>query len=181
MPITNTMGTPPPASASKRTVSAPRKPIKAQREEALNGMGQIAQIPLVTMRMYADVGAMSIHWPNIAKELANLAETQEPIAAVIDPLIKIGPYTALIAAVMPLTMQVLVNHKMAPAGAMGTVPASSLQAQVEAGLAQQELAALQVQLEAEQQAAQMRKEIDASRRAMADAMQDYAHEAADVK
>lgn len=169
MPIVNSMGTPPPSGTPRKTtVSAPKKPIKVLREEALNGFGQIGQVPLLAFKMYADVGAMSLHWPNIAKELAALADTQEPIAAVIDPLIKVGPYTALITAVLPLAMQVAVNHGKAPAGAMGTVPATTLTAQVETGLAMAELEALKMQQEAEKAAAEMREEIAVARKQMTD-------------
>src|SRR5215469_197856 len=137
MPITSS---PPPvrtgsASRAPSAARAPKKSMTEQREEALNGFGQLAQAPLIALRQYADVGAISIHWPNISREVAGLAETQEQVARLVDPLIRIGPFTGLIAAVLPMILQIGVNHNKVPAGAMGTVPAASLTAQVEANLA----------------------------------------------
>jgi len=173
MPITNA---PPPVVGAKRTASTPKKTtsVKDQRKEALEGIGQLAQVPLIAMKQFEDVGAFSVHWPNVAREVAELADSQEAIARVIDPLIKIGPYTGLVAAILPFAMQIAVNHGRVAAGAMGTVPANSLAAQVEAGLAQAEMEALQTQLQAEQAAQAMRDQIRQQRKSMADSQASQA-------
>jgi hypothetical protein len=113
-----------------------------------------------------------MYWPKVAQELANLADSQEQVAKFIDPLIQIGPYTGLITALLPLVMQVGVNHGIMAPGGMGTVPASTLSAQVETSMAEQELQALQVQLQAEKAAHALRSEIAESRKAMQQAMSD---------
>lgn len=136
--------------------------LKARRE-AVGALGQLAQVPLIATRQYADVGALSLYWPSVADELAKLAESDERIAQVIDPLCQIGPYAGLITAILPLLLQVAVNHGAVAPGAMGTVPASTLAAQVETGLAQQELQALQVQAQAEEDARRMRADIEKAR------------------
>jgi len=71
-------------------------------------------------------------------------------------------------------MQIAVNHGRVAAGAMGTVPANSLAAQVEAGLAQAEMEALQTQLQAEQAAQAMRDQIRQQRKSMADSQASQA-------
>jgi hypothetical protein len=163
MPIVNT---PPPA----KTASAPRTSAKktatlAARTEAVSTLGQFAQVPLIALKQYADVGAINLHWPRVSEEIAKLAEAHEEIARIIDPLMQVGPYAGLITAVLPMVMQIAVNHgRMAP-GAMGTVPSSALSAQIETALAQQELEALRVQREAEAQAHAMRAEIENERKA----------------
>jgi hypothetical protein len=167
VPVTSS---PPPA---RKAPAAPAKPaaekqLTRDRRETLTGFGQLAQAPLIGFRLFADAGAVGVHWPGIARELANLAETQEQIAAFFDPLIKVGPYTALVTAVLPFFAQIAVNHGRAPAGIMGTVPASMLTAQVESALAQAELEALQAQHQAEQAAEAMREQMAESRRAMQD-------------
>ena len=167
MPFTSA---PPPPVKKTAPRSVKESSVLNERTDALNGIAQIVQLPLIAIHWYADVGALTIHWPNVAREVATLAESQEKIAALIDPLIRIGPYTALIAAGLPLVMQVAVNHGTMPAGAMGTVPATALAAQVETAMAQQELESLRLQMEAEKAAAVMRSEIEKSRRAMAEAM-----------
>jgi|SRR5579862_4949957 len=164
---------PPPVRKAPAKAAVKAEPqVTKDRREALTGFGQLAQVPLIGLRMFADAGAVSLYVPGIAREIAELAETQEQVAAFVDPLIKAGPYFGLVTAVLPLVMQVAVNHGRFAAGAMGTVPAVSLAAQVEAGLARQELEALTVQLEAEKAAAAMREEIAEARRQMLIASHD---------
>jgi len=174
MPVAS--AAPPPVRRPAVTADKPKpeSQVTKDRREALSGFGQLAQVPLIALRMYADAGAVGIHVPGIARELAKLAETQEQVAAFVDPLIKAGPFTGLVTAVLPLILQLGVNHGRVAAGAMGTVPASSLSAQIEAALAQAELQALTQQAEAEQAAALMRQEIAESRRRMAAALNGQA-------
>jgi hypothetical protein len=160
--------------ASSKPNATPKKSILEERTEALTGLGQLAQVPLIATKQYADAGAVGIHWPGVSKELAELAETQEEIAKFIDPLIKIGPYTGLVTAVLPLILQLAVNHGVTPAGAMGTVPANMLSAQVEASLAEQEMIALQAQLDAEKAAEEIRNKIKEQRRDMANSQASQA-------
>lgn len=147
--------------------------LTAKRSEAITSLGQFAQIPLMATKQFADVGTIAMHWPNVSKELAKLAETTPVIARIVDPLMQVGPYAGLIAAVMPMVMQFGVNHNRMVPGAMGTMPATAISAQVEAQAAQQELEALSIQLQAEKAAAAVRQEIAEARRAMADAMRDH--------
>jgi hypothetical protein len=120
------------------------------------------------MRQYADAGTIGLHWPNISEELATLAETQPVIANFVDPLIKVGPYTGLVMAILPFFTQIAVNHGRIPAGAMGTQPGNSIAAQVEASLAQAEMESLTAQLQAEKAAQALRDEIKLARKQMAD-------------
>jgi hypothetical protein len=129
-------------------------------------------MPLIAMKQYADAGAIGTYWPGIAKEVAILAESQPAIAGVIDPLMKIGPYTALVAATLPFLMQIAVNHGRVAPGAMGTVPASTLEAQIKTAMAQAELEALRAQQEAEQAARALRDELAESKAQMEKAMSD---------
>ena len=171
MPITSA---PTPPSVKKavapKPVSRETSNLTRERTEALAGLGQLAQVPLMALRQYADVGALGVHWPNVSREVAKLAESQEQVARVIDPLIKVGPYTGLITAVLPLVMQIAVNHGRVAPGAMGTVPATSLAAQVETAMAQAELEALRTQMEAERQSRKMRDDIDRERREFQEAV-----------
>ena len=173
MPITNA----PPPVVRNATISSKSKTVKvsnveADRTKALAGLGQLAQVPLLATKQYADAGAVSLYWPNVAKEIAVLADTNEQVAKLIDPLIQVGPYTALIAAVLPFVMQIAVNHKLVAAGAMGTVPGESLAAQIETAMVQQELEALRTQRDAEKAAQALRQEIAESRQELANAMSD---------
>jgi hypothetical protein len=169
MPIVNS--TPPPARGSSSqsnakptaTVKVPKS--RKDRTEAVAALGQLAQVPLMATKQFADAGAVSAYWPSVSEEIAKLAETQPAIANIIDPLMQVGPYAGLIAAVLPFVMQIGVNHGRLAAGAMGTVPADTLSAQIEAGLAKQQLEALKVQAAAEAEANAVRAEIANERKA----------------
>jgi len=106
-----------------------------KRAEGLNGLGQLAQGLFLMTGQYADAATVGMHFPPMAKELANIAETNEAIAKPIDFLIEIGPYGALIEAAIPLVMQILANHRLIKAEAMigsNIVPPEVLEAQMKA-------------------------------------------------
>lgn len=74
----------------------------------------------------ADAAAITVHAPNIAQALDDLAHERPEVAAVLDRVLQVGPYGVLIAAVVPLALQVLANHEALPAGALGTIPREQL-------------------------------------------------------
>lgn len=162
MPITDNTPAPPPSKAKTVRTAAESK-TTAARTEALTGLGQLAQVPLMATRQFADAGAVGLHWPQIAAETAKLAESLPQVARLIDPLIKAGPYAGIVTAVLPLIMQVGVNHGRVPAGTMGTVPGDALAAQIEARLAEVELEALRSQQQAEASARDIRERIAEAR------------------
>ena len=168
MPITSVASAPPPKNSSNTSSNnRPSSRVTKEREELVAQLGMFAQVPLIATRQFADAGAIALHWPSVAKELAHLAETQEPIARIIDPLIQVGPYAGLIAAVLPLAMQLAVNHGRIKPGSLGTVPGVALASQIETAMARQELAAMHDQMEAERQAAESRAEIERMRKDIA--------------
>jgi hypothetical protein len=77
---------------------------------AVNGLFQVATLGFTAKGMYADAAAIAIHGPNVSRELATLAESDERIASVIDYLTTAGPYTGLIMAVLPFALQIAANH-----------------------------------------------------------------------
>lgn len=152
---------PPPASGAKSRGSFSQPKSKyAERLEGLQGYGQLVQAGFIAFRQYADAGAVGIHAPKLADEIAKLADTDERVAAFIDPIIQAGPFSGLIMAGLMFGLQIGVNHGMLRPGAMGTVPRETLSARVEAGLAQMQAQALREQMEAEAEAESLRAEIN---------------------
>jgi hypothetical protein len=150
MPIDAPVGPPKTSRATaKTTVKASNK--TAERTEALNGIGSLTQAGLIASKQYADAQAIGMHWPKIADELASLANSEAVIARFIDPLIKAGPYTALAMAVLPLVAQISVNHKVIPAGTLGTMPGDVLGAQMELAVQKQQIEMRQAQQESQRQ------------------------------
>lgn len=68
----------------------------------------------------ADAAVISHHTPTIAAALNDLAQDRPEIAAALDRVLKVGPYGVLFASVMPMALQIMANHRVIPAGMMGT-------------------------------------------------------------
>lgn len=143
------------------------------REEGLNGLAQIGQGIALALRQYADAATLGTHFPPVASELAKLADHYDVIAKPIDLLIQVGPFGALIAAAMPLVTQLAVNHRMAPAGMMGTVPPETLSAQMQAQM-------MRMQAEMMRQQALAVKEMEAAKQEIADLMNTNANDGTTV-
>lgn len=163
MPIATT---PPPitASAPKPPTARQTKTAKA-RTEAVNGIWQLAGFGCMFTGNLADAGAISKHSPAITTELVNLAENDEKVANVIDKLANIGPYGAIMTAMIPMALQILVNHdrfKASPATAqMGVVPRAALEAEIHMAMAEAEMHAQMMQQEAEEQLARVKAAMEA--------------------
>lgn len=151
-------------TAPPRKPAAPRPASPAQSkaaDERIKNRGasvaslfQLAQFGCVTFGQYADAGALAMHGPATANELAKLAEINPWIGKGIDSLDIVGPWAGLVTALMPLTLQLMVNHgKIAPerVASMGVYPPAMLEAQAKAQLAQMQQAAVEAQRAAEDQ------------------------------
>jgi hypothetical protein len=152
------------ASPAKAAVAVPEEQTQLQkRTEGLMGLGQLIQGGCMMFGQYADAGAIGTHFPNLGVELAKAADSSEVIAKPIDFLIELGPYAGLIAAGMPLVLQLMANHRMLNAGMLmgqGVVSPEVLDAQMKARMAQMQAEAMRAQQEAIQQAQQAQQEYD---------------------
>jgi hypothetical protein len=61
-----------------------------------------------------DVVAIADHGDNVAQAAALTAAERPEVAAVLDKLSTVGPYSILFGAVAPLITQVLTNHRLLP-------------------------------------------------------------------
>ena len=61
-----------------------------------------------------DVVAISDHGANVARAAALTASERPEVAAVLDKLSTVGPYSILFGAVTPLLAQVMTNHGILP-------------------------------------------------------------------
>lgn len=140
-------------------------PKTKEREEAANGLFQLAGFGLILTKNYADAGAIGKHSPKISHELALLSEKNDGVAHILDYLTEAGPYAGLITAVMPLTLQLLVNHKILKAEGMsgaGVVSPEALSAEVRADMARQTAEAVRSQQKAENELRQLAAEASAN-------------------
>lgn len=121
-----------PGQASGTGTTRRRKqPDRVDYKTPLIGLAQIPAgiLAMVGMRkpvFAADAAAITVHAPPIAGALDDLAHEDPAAAAVLERVLQVGPYGAVLAAVAPLVLQLLANHDAIPAGALGTIPPREL-------------------------------------------------------
>ena len=175
MPFEGIKGSPPPPKTSRPAPERKASPKTKAREEAANGVGQLLAFGCMVTGNLADAGALGMHWPNVAHELAAVAESDERMAKGLDYLLEVGPYGNLIVVVLPLVAQVLANHKIVKAESLagaGVVHPEALEAQVKTDMARQAAEAIRQQQAAE---AEMRR-LHAEMNGFADSMADNAND-----
>lgn len=124
------------SGAAPRVAAAPR-PRKTTRPAAKKsepdyraGIMGLLQIPAMGLTMIgrqtknpalqADGYALAMHAPGLAEALNETAKAQPSVARALESIMKAGPYGAIIAAMVPLVMQLAANHGvMNPAPQMG--------------------------------------------------------------
>lgn len=84
------------------------------------GIAQLVAAPLMVAglknpALRADAAAIVHHAVPIADAMQETAEQIPGFAAALDKLLSVGPYGALLAAAMPLAVQVAANHGFLPA------------------------------------------------------------------
>lgn len=154
------------------TPAVPDQTLNAKREEGLNGLAQLAQFLCVGTGQLADAAALGMHFPPLAKATADLADDYESVAKPIDYIIKLGPFTALIAAAAPLVFQILANHKVIDAAAMssqGVVSPEVLESRMRAQIAQMQA---QAKIEEMQAVREAQAQIDQYNAMMAEESQE---------
>lgn len=114
-----------PGQASGTGQRRRKQPERVDYKTPLVGLAQLPAgiLAMVGMRkpvFAADAAAITIHAPPIAGALDDLAHEDPAAAAVLDRVLQVGPYGALLAACAPLVLQVLANHEAIPPGALGT-------------------------------------------------------------
>lgn len=92
-------------------------------EEGLNGIFQMAGFTLAmagqkNKAFLADSVAIAHHGPEVSSALNALAMERPEVAAVLDRILAVGPYGLVLAAVLPLAMQLGANHGLPIPGAM---------------------------------------------------------------
>lgn len=132
----------------KSTASGPRTATRQKRSTGVDytpGVMGLFQIPAGVLGILgtanptflADSATITVYAPPVAVALSDLANERPEIAAVLDRVLAIGPYSALVAAVAPMILQILCNHGVVPVGILGTTKPDDLVAYV---VAQQEAA-----------------------------------------
>lgn len=115
--------------SSSRTRSTSSRPKAPDFRPGINGMFQLLAAPLAFVQPL-DAYAVATHGPNIAEALNDLAQERPEIAVVLQRILAVGPYGALLAATVPLVVQLLHNHDVIPeqaaTGIPGVAPKSEL-------------------------------------------------------
>lgn len=129
----------PPAPAAPRSRGAGSKSTNGRSEEGYRrGVLGLIQIPAFALGVAArvrpvfglDATALTLHAPGVAAAVAQTAMDDERIAQLLDRVLAVGPYGALLGALVPLALQVACNHgAMSPQPELGVLaPADLLRA-----------------------------------------------------
>lgn len=168
MPIDMSAAKAPPrkaaATRSPRQITVAEAPSQnTRRAKGLTELGQLAQGVLLLTGQYADAAAVGMHFPPLAQELANVADGSDVVAKPIDFMIEVGPYGALIAAAIPLVLQVAANHKWVNPKMLlgqGVVAPEVLEAQMQAEMTKKLAEAARAQQVAIREAQQAQREYE---------------------
>lgn len=118
-----------PQTAPKPTrKTGPRAKVSTALPDYRDGVAGLLQIPAFILAsagrlnpvLEYDGIAVAVATPNIAEAVNALAQEEPRVAAVLDKILQVGPYGALLGALVPLVAQIAVNHKRIPAGTLGT-------------------------------------------------------------
>lgn len=104
--------------------TTPRKPAASKKTgpDYRPGIIGFLQIPAFALGAAGQVNedfaldgaALSMHAPNIAEALNQLAAENPTVAAALDRILAVGPYGAIIGACLPLLLQIAANHRAIP-------------------------------------------------------------------
>jgi hypothetical protein len=132
------------------------------RQEALDGVLQLAQFGCLAFGDFADAGAIGVFGPPMATEVVNLAKENSKVAEKVDLLIQVGPYAGLVAAAIPFLAQLLVNHKVFKAeqfGNAGVMEPEHLEMRMKTQVLHRAAEARRQQMEAQEQLQRLEEEM----------------------
>src|SRR5260370_35462594 len=82
------------------------------REEALNGLLQLAQFGFLAFGDFADAGAIGMHGPPMVTEAVALAKVNSKDAKKVDLFVEVGPYAGIVAHAITFVAELCVNHRI---------------------------------------------------------------------
>lgn len=135
-------GRPPKPTTAKATPASPKAPEAAPKRRSstrkvsstaadyTRAVDEILNLPVGILgfagmqrrspALIADAAAIDTARPRVAAALGALGEEMPAVGAILDRLTAAGPYSAIVAAIAPLVLQLGANHGLVPAGTLGT-------------------------------------------------------------
>jgi len=113
----------PPKSPPRRAPRTPRTQAPDYRP-ALSGIAQFSAAAL-SVFLPMDAAAIVIHSPGIIEAANETAKAHPSFAAMLDKIMIMGPYGALVGAMLPLLAQIADNHQILPTTLTRTLGAVS--------------------------------------------------------
>lgn len=116
-------GPKPGARAPRKSAAArpatPKRTAYQNHRDGVAGILQLIAAPLAIAGQknpvaLADAAAITLHTPAVADGLAQVAEQDSRVAAILDRITQVGPYAAVIAPLVALGAQLAVNHSLIP-------------------------------------------------------------------
>lgn len=132
------------------------------RQDALDGVLQMAQFGCLAFGNFSDAGAIGLFGRPMAIEIVKLAKQNTKVASKVDLLIEVGPYAGIVAAAIPFLAQLLVNHGVFKAEQFanaGVLSPDALEANMKTQVMEQAMEAMRQQQLAEQRLMDMQREM----------------------
>lgn len=89
------------------------EPQPMSRRQGVLGLFQTAALPLF-FTAPVDAATLMVHADPIATAASDLAANDPRFAKILDTIIQVGPYGALLSSVAPMVLQLLSNHGLIP-------------------------------------------------------------------
>lgn len=130
-------GTKPTPNRSAPTSSARKPPPGPDYQAGIRGLLQMVAAPLAMAGMRKpelaiDAATITLHADSVAEGVAQAAMEIPQLQAILDRVMTVGPWGAVLAPVMALGAQIMANHGVIPAGTMGTLTQEEILAHLHA-------------------------------------------------
>ena len=110
-----------PAAPGRANTPRPPRASKPDYRPGIIGLGQLIAAPLGvigartgSVPLQADAAAVIAWSPPIADGLQSAADTDPRVAALLDRILKAGPYAVVLTPLIGLGLQLMVNHAVVP-------------------------------------------------------------------
>jgi hypothetical protein len=154
---------PPPKKVEKAPVAKKDTSHHAARKEGLSEFFGALSMATVIVGWKADAGALAIYGAHASEEIATVADEYEQVGDAVDYLARGSIWVGLAAALLPLGMQLAVNHNLIKEKHVtnaGIHSPAELESIIDTQLAEREAQMLREKIAAQRRLASLKAEIN---------------------
>jgi len=154
---------PPPAKKAPAPIKHVDSGKHAHYKDAIDEVFGVLSMASVMIGWKADAGAFAVYGSHCSEEIASVADEYEQVGNAVDYLAKGSIWLGLAAALMPLGMQLAVNHGLIPEKRLqnaGVHSKQSLEDIIEIQLAEREAAIIRERAQSQKRLHDLRAEVN---------------------